>query len=147
LERKVVFRLGEVLIRNGWLTFDQLEEVLAIQKTTDRMVGDILLEKGYVKKKELYQALAIQYNMPFADFEKLTIPPEMPGYITKEEAYKYKIMPLVQQRGVLLLAISKPQDYTAEEQLARRYPHYILKVALALPEEIEKALRKYYGPP
>ncbi len=46
------WRLGEILVQKGWLTWQQLESALQIQQQTDKKVDNILLEKGFITKKE-----------------------------------------------------------------------------------------------
>src|SRR5262245_17500751 len=46
-------RLGEVLIRKGKLTQEDLDEALAEQSRTKVILGEILLKKGLVTQKDL----------------------------------------------------------------------------------------------
>jgi type IV pilus assembly protein PilB len=45
------WKLGELLIQKGYITWDQLEETLSLQKNVEPL-GQILSEKGYISKKE-----------------------------------------------------------------------------------------------
>lgn len=50
-------RIGDVLIREGKLTPEQLEQALAEQKETKELLGEILLRKDLVGEKDLRRAL------------------------------------------------------------------------------------------
>ena len=50
-------RLGDILISDGLLTQEQLEEALAQQKQTHERLGAVLIEYGYITEKELIDAL------------------------------------------------------------------------------------------
>lgn len=44
------YELGQLLLRKGIITQQQLEEALAIQRDTKKFLGEILVENGYVSK-------------------------------------------------------------------------------------------------
>ena len=141
-----VLNLGEVLIRHGWIGWDQLSEALALQKMTGKILGKVLLEKNFVSAKDLQRALAIQFNMTFVDFEKVKIPYEIIKIVPKQFAYEYKAFPLVKKGDSLLIAISDPHNVNAEMALQKIVPGHTILVALATADDIQKALEKYYGP-
>lgn len=53
-------RLGEILVEQGSLAPEELEEALQIQGSDSRMIGQILLSRGYVKRHHIDIALAKQ---------------------------------------------------------------------------------------
>lgn len=46
------WRLGEILIQEGMITWQQLQKALQIQKRSNQVIGDILVEKGYVSREQ-----------------------------------------------------------------------------------------------
>lgn len=54
-------RLGEILVSNGHLTVDQLEQLLAEQKKTGQHIGQIIISRGLLKVDEILHALERQY--------------------------------------------------------------------------------------
>ncbi len=46
------WRLGEILVQKGWLTWDQLEAALKEQQKTKKKVDTILLENGFLTSTE-----------------------------------------------------------------------------------------------
>jgi len=56
-------RLGEILVEQGSLSQEKLEEALQIQGADSRMIGQILLSRGYVKRHHIDIALAKQKKM------------------------------------------------------------------------------------
>ncbi|MBN1688829.1 MAG: hypothetical protein JW893_06980 [Candidatus Omnitrophica bacterium] len=142
------WRLGEILVRNGHITWEQLEEALSIQKKTGKMLGEILRGKGFVTSRDLYQALAIQYRRIFVDFTHINVQKDVLRLIPKGFVYEHKIMPLVLKDRMLLVAISNPLNVWPEEQIKRYLgPGYEVRPVLACPEDIEEALFRHYGPP
>ena len=50
--KKYKWRFGEILVQNGWISWEQLEKALEIQKKTEEDMRDVLLEKGFLSKKK-----------------------------------------------------------------------------------------------
>ncbi|GAV19556.1 beta-monoglucosyldiacylglycerol synthase [Mariprofundus micogutta] len=60
-------RIGDLLVEEGLLTLEQLEEAIAIQKDWGTRLGDIVLAKGWVKSYSFYQVLADHFDKPFVN--------------------------------------------------------------------------------
>jgi type IV pilus assembly protein PilB len=58
-------RLGEILIEDGVLTPENLEEALLHQKKDGGIIGQILIRLGYVTEENLTAALSRQLNIPY----------------------------------------------------------------------------------
>lgn len=52
--------LGQILVRSGRITNEQLEQLLAEQRTTSRRLGDLVIEKQMVTREAIDQALRDQ---------------------------------------------------------------------------------------
>ena len=139
-----LLHLGEIMVQKNMITWEQLAEGLKVQRQTGNILGEILFQKGYVTLQELYQALALQYEKVFVDFSKITIQKEALEALPKRLAYQYRVMPLVLQDGVLLIAISNPNDVRPEAELPAAIDLDV-QTALAPPDDINAALRKHYG--
>ena len=62
-------RIGEILVRQGALTPDQLERALAIQREEKLMLGEVLTRMGVVRQVDVGKALAEQLGVPFVALE------------------------------------------------------------------------------
>lgn len=47
-----VWKLGEILVQQGWIRWAQLEEALELQRKSGYMFGDIAMKRGFVSPKE-----------------------------------------------------------------------------------------------
>ncbi|MCU0821775.1 MAG: hypothetical protein MUC95_04785 [Spirochaetes bacterium] len=52
--------LGELLLENGEITQDQLNEALKIQKEEGGLIGIIIVNLGYITEQKLVKSLAKQ---------------------------------------------------------------------------------------
>ena len=58
--RKLDNRLGNLLIRAGYVTPEQLERVLLMQRETQQRMGFLLIREGFIDPQELREALRVQ---------------------------------------------------------------------------------------
>lgn len=86
-------RLGAVLVRQGSVTQEQLEEVLALPGTADRLLGQSLREAGFVDAIALERALQTQCFRRLVDlFARPSAPLEV--LATRPEASPVEVDPL-----------------------------------------------------
>ncbi len=60
-------RIGDLLIREGLISKEQLDKALQEQKQNGTRVGYNLVKLGFVQEIELTKTLAKQYKMPAVD--------------------------------------------------------------------------------
>lgn len=69
------------------LTQEQLDEVLAAQKTDRRRLGVLLVEKKVITATKLTQVLSYQFNLPFVSLAQVRYTPALialiPGAFAK----------------------------------------------------------------
>ena len=58
--RRLDNRLGNLLIRAGYVTPEQLERVLSMQRETQQRMGFLLIREGFIDPQELREALRVQ---------------------------------------------------------------------------------------
>ncbi len=60
-------KLGEILVREGLITQDQLKKALQEQKSSGMRLGYTLVKLGLIEETEVTKMLARQYRMPAVD--------------------------------------------------------------------------------
>src|SRR5213079_413791 len=70
-------RLGEILLREGLITQDQLKKALLEQKNTGMRLGYTLVKLGFVEETEISKMLARQYRMPAVDLSRFEVDPKI----------------------------------------------------------------------
>ena len=65
-------RLGETLVAGGYITEEQLEKALMIQKSSEKkqMLGEVLVNLGYVREEEILEELSRQLQVPIFFLKK-----------------------------------------------------------------------------
>src|SRR5213076_1330560 len=82
-------RIGDLLIREGLITKEQLEKALQEQKQNGTRVGYNLVKLGFVPEIELTKVLAKQFKMPAVDLSKFEVDPKIAKLIPGEMAIKH----------------------------------------------------------
>src|SRR6266576_1644297 len=70
-------KLGEILLREGLITQDQLKKALLEQKNTGMRLGYTLVKLGVVEETEISKMLARQYRMPAVDLSRFEVDPKI----------------------------------------------------------------------
>lgn len=135
-------KLGEILISEGKLTPEQLDEALSIQKRDSRDLGDILISLGLVDTEDLARALAIRLKLDYVVLSELSsedVNLEALNVLDGETLRKYSALPLRFEGEKLIVAMSKPNDLFALEDLRLLSRHPITPV-VATMEDLDAAL-------
>jgi type IV pilus assembly protein PilB len=141
--------LGQLLVDARILTPEQLEEVLALQKTDGRKLGALLVESGLVAETLLTQVLSQQLSVPWVSLNHIDFSRELLDLIPLAVAEKYCLVPIyvraVRGQGdTLYVAMEDPmnEDALAECASASGLP---ARAMIAAPSDIFRVLRIHYG--
>lgn len=137
-------RLGDMLIELNYITDNDLQEALKIQKDTGGKVGEILVEKGFITEDDLLQALEIQLGIQRIYLDVLTVDKEAVKTISESLARKYNVLPVQFIDDKLLLLMNDPLNIIAEDDV-RIASGRDIKIALCGGAEIAQAISKYYS--
>ena len=102
-------RLGDILIEAGMISREQLQEALAVQaQDRERRIGDILVDMGAVSMEHIQVALSDKLGIPYASVRDFTIPPGVLEAIDPAFAIRNQVLPLLQTRSSLIVAVANP---------------------------------------
>ncbi len=110
-------KLGEILVRDGLITADQLKRALAEQKNSGGRLGYTLVKLGFVEETEITKMLARQYRMPAVDLSRFEVDPKILKLISADIAAKYAVLPLKREGRTLTIAIADPNNVAAIEDI------------------------------
>jgi len=103
-------KLGEILIEEGLITPEQLEEALRESKKTGEPIGQILIDLGYITPADLGRVLQKQFNLTYEDITRLKFDPSVKDAIPEEIIRKNRVIPLREENGYLIVGIVPPFD-------------------------------------
>nr|WP_294681530.1 type II/IV secretion system protein [uncultured Anaerotignum sp.] len=137
-------RLGELLVSVGLVTEEQIQEALALQKTTKKRLGDQLVASGYITQKQLIEAMQMQLGIEFIDLSDYEIPAELARVIPKNIAKKFQVVPIRVSGDTLFLAMSDPMNFMAIEDAKTASRKKIVPM-ITYGDSIERAILNLYG--
>lgn len=138
-------KLGQILVDLGYLTEDQLWDVLEEQKQSPgEVIGQVALRMGLVTEAQVTEALAEQFGMPVVNLEETTIPPKVLELVPETMASVYKIMPISLKDSVLTVAMADPQNLAALDDL-RNFLGFDVRGAVSSLQEVEGAIARHYS--
>ena len=79
-------RIGDLLVREGLITKEQLAKALQEQKQSGTRVGYNLVKLGFIQEIELTKMLAKQHKMPAVDLSRFEVDPKIAKMIPNELA-------------------------------------------------------------
>src|SRR6185436_11055453 len=110
-------RIGELLLKEGLITAEQLSKALQEQKQSGTRVGYNLVKLGFIAENELIKILAKQHKMPAVDLSRFEVDPKIAKMIPNELAQKHLVVPLKRDGRTLTVALADPTNLGVLEDL------------------------------
>jgi type IV pilus assembly protein PilB len=136
-------RVGEMLVREGLITRDQLNLALQDQRESGTRLGYSLVALGFVKEIDLTRTLARQYHMPAVDLTNFEVDPRIARLIPSEMASKHLVLPLKRDGRTLTVAMADPTSTGVLDDLKFITRCDIFPV-IAGEYTIRNAIERYY---
>lgn len=137
--------LGEMLLRAGAITQQQLSMVLVIQERARKRLGEILLSEGIITSSRLAEALSEQLKLPLLSLAEEEPEPEAIQLVPRNIAARLNLLPLrIEADGRLLIAMADPLDILAQDEVQMMVSGGI-RIGVATQESIYQNLPRFYN--
>ena len=136
-------RLGDLLVRDGLITREQLQQALADQKGTGNRLGYTLVKLGFVAETEITKMLARQYRMPAVDLSRFEVDERIVKLVPTEVAVKHTVLPLKREGRTLTVAMSDPTNLAVVDDL-KFITRYDIFPVIAGEYTLRQAVERYY---
>lgn len=137
-------RLGDLLVGNGTITQEQLQEALQMQKKNGKRLGDVLRESHIITESQVIEALMTQLGLEFIDLNAQSISSEMAQILPKGIAKKYNVLPVKASRTELYLAMADPLNFSAIEEVSTATRKQVIPM-IATASAVERAVQNLYS--
>jgi type IV pilus assembly protein PilB len=142
---KIRPKLGEMLIKARAITDVQLARGLEEQPQLGLPLGETLIKLGYLTEEQMRQVLCLQMNVPYLDLARVQIDPSLARLINRTYAVRNVVVPVSQVGQTLTIAMNDPSDLEAAEDLAQSTGCMIRVVTSSL-RSIQDAIARLYSP-
>ena len=107
-------KLGEILIKAGKISEDQLNTAIERQKTGKRPLGEIFMMMGLITYNELKMVLVDQRELAFINLDKFEVDFPLVEKVGKKFCLHYRFVPLeyvkMDNQNILRFAIANKAD-------------------------------------
>ena len=134
---------GQLLKDKGFVTDNQIQEALAIQKQKGGLIGDILVSLHYVTSDQSMLAMSEYLGQEIVNIEGMDIPSEIINMIPPAIAQLYRIIPIQKKEDTLTIVQADSLNFETLDDLRLMLKHQI-KPALCHKDVVLRALEKYY---
>ena len=138
--------LGVLLMRDGLVTPDELEEVLARQgdereeRISSQRLGEALVERGLVTSAQVGRLVAEQHELPFVDLEEPDSLVPVSARLSDEIARLHHALPVREfPDGSVLVVVGDPTRHGCFDEI-RRALGVPVRFAVAAPDAIADAI-------
>ena len=137
-------RIGDKLVQYGYITDEQLQKALSLQKGTGKRIGEILIEHGLITAELLTNVLTELLNVDNVDLTPSNISPEAIHKVPQNICNRYKVFPYKIEENKLYLAMEDPQNRQAIQDV-RRFADMEIIASIATTSEINQAIEQWYS--
>lgn len=141
-------RLGEILVKQGVTTHDQIEIALTEQKKSKELLGKILVRLGFATESIIRDVIGGAIGQESINLDRAIPDSDAISLISKEMARQLRILPLTFDRSVneLTVAMTDTFNVVLIDKIAAQIGQDIeIMPLLAGEAEIEKAIDLFYG--
>jgi type IV pilus assembly protein PilB len=113
-------RIADVLIEDGLLLPNQLDEATEIQKKQGGRLLKILTDRNYVTEQDMVISMGRCLDTPPINLSRVRVPEEILDLVPKDMARAYKLAPICRLGNKLFVAMADPLNVLALDDLRQR---------------------------
>jgi len=136
-------RVGKILLDKKFITKEELNQALKIQKVTHEPLLKTLVDIGCITEEQAAQTLGIQWGMEYVDVLNYPVDKEELRVLDPNRARYYGIFLLKKEESKLHVAISDPTNIEAMDYVRLTLGENII-FYVATRANIEQSIEKYY---
>ncbi len=137
-------RIADVLIEDGLLLPNQLEEAVGMQQKEGGRLLKILTEKQFVTDQDMAFSMGRCLNTAPVNLVKLRVPEEIMSLVPRDMAKKNKLVPIARLAGKLFVAMADPTNVLAVDDVKRRVQLEVVPM-IATERAVADALGGVHG--
>ncbi|EKO3687964.1 TPA: GspE/PulE family protein [Vibrio metschnikovii] len=144
MQIKLRKRLGDLLVEEGIITEQQVQQALAAQKQTGSKLGATLIELGFVTEQQMLSFLSQQLFIPLIDLNRAHVDIDAVQILPEVHARRLRALVMSKQGNLLRVVMSDPADLFAQESLLNQLSDYQFEFAIAPEKQLVEAFDRYY---
>ena len=135
--------LGTSLLLAGRITLSQLNNALALARSSNIRLGRALVHRGYISEAELYTFLAHQARLPLFDLSSATLSEKAAHLLDPEEERREGLLPLAFSDDQIYLAMVDPLNESGKGSVERALGKKVTPI-LVSENDFDLAMERLY---
>ncbi|MFA5867633.1 MAG: ATPase, T2SS/T4P/T4SS family [Actinomycetota bacterium] len=135
-------QLGDLLVAQGVIKQEQLDEALKTQKESGEPLGRVLVKRGLVTEADLLRILANQLGLDYVDLNEYKIDLSAVSLIPERIAKKNVVLPIGFEDDKLIVAVANPTDVFIFDDL-RMMTGFEVRPVVSTKEDILASISRY----
>lgn len=147
LVRKGKKRIGDILVEEGILTEEQLEEALKAAKAENKKIGEAITDLGFATEQDIAEALSSQLGFEYVNLSSVHIPDNVLSLINESVLRKHLMIPYAFVPNTInqvKVAMVDPMDMSAIDDFSI-VTNLLVVPSVATTRDILIAIDRYYG--
>ncbi len=140
-------KIGEILIQQGLITQDQLNDAIKSQKRGGGRIGEVLIKTGILTEEDIIKALGTQLNIPFNTQENPLLQPQADMGLDKVVPYDFAkanlVLPIKKANNKIVCAVADPLDLLMLDNL-RMVTGCEVDLVIATKTDLMAAIQEFY---
>lgn len=136
--------LTDVLLKEGFITEEDLKKAEQHQRDNGGLLSYILVKLGLVTEEQIVVGLAEQLGIPHMKLTHYKLDPEVVELLPERIIRKDKVIPLSQSGNTLTVATADPLNVLVIDDL-KAMTGCNIQTIVATPSEIEQVVGDYYS--
>lgn len=138
-------KIGDVLKEQGYLSEEQLQTALEVQKKDKgKRLGEVLIEQGFITENQMLQAMAAKMDCQLVNVNSVSVDMEAVSKIPRQVAEKYCVLAVNIIGNKLQVIVNDPLNFYGLEDV-RQITGMELSILLSEKIPLQKAIHYYYA--
>jgi type IV pilus assembly protein PilB len=137
-------KIGEILVKEGLITPEQLNQAVDAQQNTGDLLGSIITKLGFIDEIVLVEFLSKQFQSPAIDPLKIGISKDTLDLLPSKLVQKYQVIPIGVLDNTLNIAMTDPHNLFIIDDI-RFLTKKNVRVNVAPDSSIRKIIEQHYS--
>ncbi len=136
--------LGDIFIEEGYVTPDELLQILSVREDTTESIGDLLVRMRKISEKQKLKCVGLQMGVPFIDLTRTEIDTDCARIVPHATAVRLLALPIERTDCAASVAMVNPLDLSALDEL-QAVTGLDIDPMLATEEDVRDAIFRAFG--
>ena len=139
-------KLGDLLLKANLITQEQLEASLKNQREEGGKLGEVIVRLGFASEDDITETLSHQFGVPSINLAHFEIDATIIKLVPGDVARKYMILPVNKTGATLTIAMGDPTNVFAMDDI-KFMTGYNVEPVVASEVALRNAIDRHYGTP